>query len=61
MANKNPIPYLPSDSNYTKQTPQRIKAYSLRDYTELPDPVADSIIPNNITTWGFNHTHDDLE
>jgi hypothetical protein len=54
------IPYLPKERGYMDQKQKKIKAYSKSDYTELPDPVRDPIVCNNIAWQEFDYTHDDL-
>lgn len=58
MSNK--TPYLPRERGYLDQKSQRIKAYSERDYTELPDPVRDPIVTNNISYQEFDYINDEL-
>ena len=49
--------YAPLERGFFDQKPQRIKAYSAKDYTELPDPVRDPIVVNNIANAEFNYTY----
>lgn len=50
--------YAPFERNLFEQKPQIIKAYSAEDYTELPDPVRDPIVVNNIAYQEFDYTYD---
>lgn len=61
MSNK--VPYLPKQRRYLNQKPMSIKAFSPsgNDYTELPDPVRDPIVCNNIAWQEFDYTYDDLD
>jgi hypothetical protein len=49
--------YAPHERGFDDQKPQRIKAYSEKDYTELPDPVRDPIVSNNISNQEFDYTY----
>lgn len=55
-------PYLPRERGYLDAKMQSIKAISAngKDYTELPDPVRDPIVSNNISNMEFDYTYDDL-
>lgn len=59
MSNKKTYP--PRERGYLEIKPKKIKAYSKRDYTELPDPVTDPIVCNNISSQEFDYTHEDLD
>lgn len=52
--------YLPKERGYLEQKPMRIKAYSAKDYTELPDPVRSPIVCNNIAWQESDYTSDDM-
>lgn len=52
--------YLPKERGYLEQKPMRIKAYSEKDYTELPDPVRSHIVCNNIAWQEFDYTSDEM-
>ena len=49
--------YAPHERGFFEQKPQRIRAYSAKDYTELPDPVRDPIVVNNIAFNEFDYTY----
>lgn len=55
-------PYLPRQRGYFDQNMQRIKSISAngKDFTELPDPVRDPVVSNNIAWQEFDYTYDDL-
>lgn len=61
MDKKSNKPYLPDERGYFEQKPMRIKAYSEKDYTELPDPVRNPVTCNNIAWQEFDYTSKDLE
>jgi hypothetical protein len=61
MDKKTRNPYLPNERGYFEQKPMRIKSYSEKDYTELPDPVRDPIVCNNIAWQEFDYTSKDLD
>lgn len=50
--------YLPHERGYLEEEPKKIKSYSSsgKDYTELPDPVRDPIVSNNISYNEFDYT-----
>lgn len=50
--------YAPNKRGYFEQSPRKIKAYSAKDYTLLPDPVTDDIVSNNISNVEFDYTYD---
>jgi hypothetical protein len=52
--------YAPHQRGYFELKPKIIKAYSAsgKDYTELPDPVRDPIVSNDIANVEFNYTFD---
>lgn len=54
-------PYLPKEREYFEAEPKKIKAYSERDYTELPDNVTDPIVSNNISNAEFDYTYNPLD
>ena len=54
-------PYLPKEREYLEAKPKKVKAYSERDYTELPDNVTDPIVANNISNVEFDYTYDPLD
>ncbi len=54
-------PYLPNERGYFDEKPKIIKSYSEKDSTELPDPVTDPIVSNNIACPEFDYTSTDLE
>ncbi|AGK96183.1 MAG: hypothetical protein ABF633_14355 [Clostridium sp.] len=55
------IPYLPKEREYFEAPQKKVKAYSERDYTELPDNVIDPIVSNNISNVEFDYTYDPLD
>lgn len=56
MKRKN-VGYAPNERGYFEQKPRKIKAYSAKDYTILPDPVTDPIVANNISNAEFDYTY----
>lgn len=52
--------YAPKDRGYFEQRPHKIRAYSDKDYTKLPDPVRDPIVVNNISNVEFDYTSESL-
>lgn len=52
--------YGPKLRNYLEQQPDDIRTFSKRDSTDLPDPVKDPIISNNIACMEFDYTSDEL-
>lgn len=59
MDNSKTKSYAPHERGFLDQKPQKIKAYSAKDYTELPDPVKDPIVSNNISNQEFDYTYDE--
>jgi len=59
MDNTKSKSYAPNERGFFDQNPQKIKAYSAEDYTELPDPVTDPIASNNIASQEFDYTYSD--
>jgi len=60
MKDKEKKLYLPKERGYQEQKPMKIKAYSEKDYTELPDPVRNDIVCNNIAWQEFDYTSDEM-
>ncbi len=62
MKQNDKTPYLPNERDQLEQDPKTIKAYSPsgKDYTELPDPVRDPIVSNNIAYQEFDYTDKSL-
>ena len=62
MSATNKKPYLPHERDQMEQEPKTIKSYSQTegDYTELPDPVRDPIVSNNIAYQEFDYTDQTL-
>lgn len=60
--NDNKKPYLPDEREQAEAPPRTIKSYSPtgEDYTELPDPVKDNIVSNNIANQEFDYTDKEL-
>lgn len=52
--------YPPMERDYLEAKRKKIKAYSAKDYTELPDPVQDPIACNNISNVEFDYTSKEL-
>lgn len=48
--------YGPNERGYLEEKPKRIKSHSKVDYTELPDPVRDPIVSNDISNAEFDYT-----
>lgn len=61
MAKKEKKVYAPHERDFFEQKPKRIMAFSEKDYTELPDPVRDPIVSNNIADREFDYTYNDEE
>lgn len=57
------ISCLPKQRSYFDQKPMTIKAFSPteKDYTELPNPVRDTIAADNTAWQEFDYTYDDLD
>ncbi|WP_040210208.1 hypothetical protein [Clostridium polynesiense] len=55
-------PYLPDEREQMEADPKTIKSYSPsgEDYTELPDPVRDPIVSNNIANQEFDYTDNEM-
>jgi hypothetical protein len=49
--------YAPNERGFGEQKPEKIMAYSAKDYAELPDPVRDPIVSNNISNQEFDYTY----
>lgn len=54
--------YLPDSRDYLEATQKVIKSYSRdkKGYTLLPDNVRDDVVVNNIATWEFDNTSNDM-
>lgn len=50
--------YAPNKRGFFEQKPRRMRSYSARDYSVLPDPVRDPIVSNNISNVEFDYTYD---
>ncbi|MEN6412997.1 MAG: hypothetical protein ABFC84_09620 [Veillonellales bacterium] len=61
MKNKKKAPYLPKERDFFEQEPRDIRAYSKKDSTDLPDPVENAIVANNIATAEFDYTYGGTE
>lgn len=59
--NQKPKAYGPNKRDYLEVEPKEVKAYSLRDYTNLPDNVRDPIVANNISYMEFDYTYNNGE
>ena len=59
MNKKNKKIYPPHLRDDMEQDPSNIKSYSSNNYTELPDPVTDPIVCNNIASAEFDYTYDE--
>ncbi len=55
--NKRKPSYAPNQRDYFEKEPQKIKSYSAKDSTVLPDPVTDPIVANNISNAEFDYTY----
>ncbi|MCY6958912.1 hypothetical protein [Clostridium brassicae] len=55
--NQNSSLYGPNERGYLEEKPKIIKAHSQVDYTELPDPVRDPIVSNDISNAEFDYTY----
>lgn len=58
--NKNNEPkkvYGPNQRDFLEVDPKEVKAYSLEDYTLLPDNIQDPIVSNNISYMEFDYTY----
>jgi hypothetical protein len=49
--------YAPYERGFFDQKPERIKTVSESYYTDLPDPVSDPIVTNNISNQEFDYTY----
>lgn len=52
--------YGPKVRDYLEERPKKVRAYSSKDYTELPDHVTDAIVANNISNVEFDYINDEL-
>ncbi|MBE6066549.1 MAG: hypothetical protein E7211_02455 [Clostridium lundense] len=52
--------YLAMERDYLEVPQKIVKSYSKTDYTKLPDNVRDPIVANNIATWEFDNTSQEL-
>ncbi|OPJ63564.1 hypothetical protein [Clostridium oryzae] len=50
--------YLPDERDYLEQDPEELRSFykKHRAYSNLPDPVEDSIVVNNIACSEFDYT-----
>lgn len=55
---KKEISYLPRERDFMDQKPHKIQVYSNAGCTQVPDPVTDPIVSNNIACQEFDYTHD---
>lgn len=55
---KHPNSYGPHERDYLEAKQKKVKAYSSKDYVELPDNVRDPIVANNISNAEFDYTSD---
>lgn len=53
-------PYPPKERGYLEQNPKKIKSYSKKDYTNMPDPVQDPIVCQNIAWQESDYTSNEL-
>jgi len=49
--------YGPNERDFLEAEPREIKAYSLEDYTILPNNIEDPIVSNNISYQEFDYTY----
>lgn len=56
-ATTKPKVYGPNERDFLEVEPKEVKAYSLEDYTMLPDNVQDPIVSNNISYMEFDYTY----
>jgi hypothetical protein len=52
--------YAPKERNYLEQNPKKFKSYSGKTFTDMPDPVEDSIVCQNIASQEFDYTSNEL-
>lgn len=52
--------YLPKERGYLEQNPQKLRSYSGKTFTDMPDPVEDPIVCNNIAWQEFDYTSNEL-
>ncbi|OFI07441.1 hypothetical protein CLOACE_02700 [Clostridium acetireducens DSM 10703] len=52
--------YGPHERGYLEEHSKKVTSYALRDHVELPNNLTDPIISNNIATWEFDYTSDEL-
>ncbi|GAA0123309.1 hypothetical protein UT300018_26270 [Clostridium faecium] len=57
MSKKNKNSYGPNEREFLEAPLKEVKAYSLKDYTLLPDNVRDNIVSNNISNQEFDYTY----
>ncbi|MEG2290464.1 MAG: hypothetical protein RR891_09420 [Clostridium sp.] len=50
-------PYGPNERDYLEASVEPVKAFSLEDYTLLPNHVVDPIVVNNISNAEFDYTY----
>lgn len=49
--------YAPHQRDFYEREPRKIKTYSKKDSTDLPDPVTDPIVAMNISNAEFDYTY----
>lgn len=62
MSKKSKVPYLPLERDYLEQSPKELKSCSKEDKkscSNLPSPVEDPIVCNNIAWMEFDYTSRD--
>lgn len=52
--------YAPKERNYLEQNPENLKSYSGKSFTDMPDPVEDPIVSQNIASQEFDYTSNEL-
>lgn len=49
--------YGPNEREFLEAPLKEVRAYSLKDYTNLPDNVRDNVVSNNISNQEFDYTY----
>lgn len=60
MGKNNDKIYAPKERNYLEQNPKKLKSYSGKSFTDMPDPVEDPIVCQNIAWQEFDYTSNEL-
>ena len=52
--------YAPKERNYLEQNSKNMKSYSGKSFTDMPNPVENPIVSQNIASQEFDYTSDEL-